>query len=68
MQAIDVGAGEPLVVFAVNTHKAWSSGFTVEFDVFVDVDADPDDDFVIFNVDFGLLDDRRAQRPARRCQ
>ena len=55
VQAIDVGAGEPLVVFAVNTHKAWSSGFTVEFDIFVDADGDAEDDFVIFNVDLGLL-------------
>ncbi len=55
VQAIDVGAGEPLVVFAVNTHEAWSSGFTVEFDIFVDVDGDAEDDFVIFNIDFGLL-------------
>jgi hypothetical protein len=55
VQAIDVGAGEPLVVFAVNTHEAWSSGFTVEFDIFVDANGDGEDDFVIFNVDFGLL-------------
>ena len=55
VQSIDIGAGEPIVVFAVNTHKAWSSGFTVEFDVFLNTDADPDDDFAIFNVDFGLL-------------
>ena len=26
VQALDVGGGDPIVVFAVNTHKAWSSG------------------------------------------
>ncbi len=55
VQAIDAGAGEFFVVFAVNTHTAWSSGFTVEFDIFVDVNGDTLDDFVIFNIDFGLL-------------
>jgi hypothetical protein len=49
------GGADPLLVFAVNTHRGWSSGFNVEFDIYVDTDGDSLDDFVIFNVDLGLL-------------
>ena len=52
-QVFDIGV--PVVSFAVNTYKPWSSAFTVEFDIFVEVNGDGVDDFVIFNVDLGLL-------------
>jgi subtilisin family serine protease len=45
----------PVVVFAVNTFKKWSSGFNVEFDIYLDSNGDGVDDYVIFNVDQGLL-------------
>ncbi len=54
VQSFDFG-GDQLVVFAVNSFKGWSSGFNVEFDVYVDADVDGIDDYVIFNVDYGLL-------------
>lgn len=54
VQSIPSGSN-PIVVFAVNTYKGWSSGFNVEFDIFIDSDGDGLDDYVVFNVDVGLL-------------
>jgi hypothetical protein len=55
VQSLDFGIGDPLLVFAVNTYRGWSSGFNVEFDIFLNTDADADDDYLIANIDFGLL-------------
>jgi hypothetical protein len=36
-----------LIVFAVNTRYRWSNASTVEFDIFVDVDGDGIDDYLV---------------------
>jgi subtilisin family serine protease len=43
------------VVFAVNTYKAWSTPVSDEFDIAIDSNGDGQPDYIVFNVDFGLL-------------
>ena len=54
-QSFDFGGGEQLLVFAVNTFKSWSTLEQQEFDIPVDVNGDGTADFVIFNIDLGLV-------------
>jgi hypothetical protein len=49
-----------LLVFAVNTYNRWSNASVNEFDIFVDVDGDGKDDYVIVGIDSGLV---QAGRP-----
>jgi minor extracellular serine protease Vpr len=44
-----------LMVFAVNTADRWSNASVNEFDIFVDVDNDGVDDYVVVGVDFGAI-------------
>jgi minor extracellular serine protease Vpr len=44
-----------LIVFAVNTWYHWSNASANEFDVYVDVNGDGIDDYVMFGVDDGLV-------------
>ena len=44
-----------LLVFAINTWQAWSNAATNEFDIYVDVNADDVDDYVLVGVDNGLI-------------
>jgi len=44
-----------LLVFAVNTYNRWSNASTNEFDIFVDVDGDGVDDYIIAGVDQGAV-------------
>jgi hypothetical protein len=44
-----------LLVFAVNTFDRWSNASTNEFDIYVDVDGDGVDDYVIVGIDQGLV-------------
>jgi len=44
-----------LLVFAVNTYQRWSNASTNEFDIYVDVDGDGTDDYVIVGADDGLV-------------
>lgn len=53
-QAFPAGANQ-IVVFAVNTHKNWSTPTLVEFDVLVDTNRDGLDDFVVIGIDLGIL-------------
>lgn len=46
---------DQLIVFAVNTHKAWSTPSLIETDIAVDTNLDGNDDFVIIGIDLGLL-------------
>jgi minor extracellular serine protease Vpr len=55
VQSFPVSATDQLLVFAVNTFKGWSTPVSDEFDIRIDVDGDTKDDFIVFNVDFGLL-------------
>ncbi len=44
-----------LLVFAVNTYNRWSNASTNEFDIFVDVDGDGFDDYIIVGADQGAV-------------
>jgi subtilisin family serine protease len=44
-----------LIVFAVSTWKRWSNASSNEFDIYVDVDRDGVDDYVVVGVDFGAV-------------
>jgi minor extracellular serine protease Vpr len=48
-------ADRRLLVFAVNTYNRWSNASTNEFDIFVDVDGDRIDDYIIVGMDQGAL-------------
>jgi hypothetical protein len=63
VQAFDLDADNKVVVFAVNTFKAWTP--EQEFDVFVDVNGDGAPDFDIFDIDLGV-ERRRSQRQTTR--
>jgi subtilisin family serine protease len=54
-QSFPVSGIGQLVVFAINTRKAWSSPSTQEFDVFVDANRDGTADFLVAALDFGLV-------------
>src|SRR5207247_2571485 len=45
----------PTMVFAVNTYHRWSNASTNEFDIFVDVDGDGFDDYIIVGADDGAV-------------
>ncbi len=51
----DAQVDEAMLVFAVNTSNRWSNASTREFDIFVDVDGDGIDDYVIVGADNGSL-------------
>jgi minor extracellular serine protease Vpr len=55
VQSFDAGGGDRVVVIAINTFKAWATPETQEFDVAVDVNGDGHPDFIVFNVDLGLI-------------
>jgi subtilisin family serine protease len=44
-----------LLVFAVNTYNRWSNASTNEFDIYVDVDGDGQDDYIIVGLDLGAV-------------
>ncbi len=43
------------MVFAVNTHDPWSTPSANEFDIYVDVNNDGHDDYIVIGVDDGLV-------------
>jgi minor extracellular serine protease Vpr len=51
------GANNPLMVFAVNTYKRWSTPTVNEFDIYVDVDPQNNngDDYIVVGVDYGAI-------------
>jgi subtilisin family serine protease len=44
-----------LLVFAVSTHRRWSNAATNEHDIFLDVDGNGSDDYVLAGVDQGAV-------------
>jgi hypothetical protein len=44
-----------LLVFAIAGERRWSTAADKEFDIAVDLDADGVTDFIVFSLDFGLL-------------
>ncbi len=55
VQSFPWDAATQLLVFAVNTFDRWSSPSTNEFDIYVDVDNDGVDDYVVVGVDQGAV-------------
>ena len=53
-QSFDIG-GEKVIVFAVSTHDRWSNAATNEFDILVNNDADPANEFAVVGFDIGAL-------------
>ena len=48
-------AGTQLLVFAVNTWDAWSNPSHNEFDIYLDVDNNGSDDYIVVGADSGLV-------------
>lgn len=46
---------DQIIVFAVNTHRAWSTASLIEFDIPVDTNGDGEADYVVIGIDQGLL-------------
>ncbi|MDY0910483.1 S8 family peptidase [Microbacterium sp. CFBP9034] len=55
VQSFDVGGGDQLLVFAVNTHKRWSNPASLEFDVVIDRNGDGKPEAIVFSADSGLV-------------
>jgi minor extracellular serine protease Vpr len=56
VQSYDFGGGFGQGMgFAVNTHSRWSSASQNEFDIYVDVDGDGIDDYIVVGVDQGAV-------------
>ena len=54
-QSFDFDGTDQLLIFAVNTFDRWSNASTNEFDIFVDVDGDGIDDYIVVAADQGLV-------------
>ena len=54
-QSFPFTATANLLVFAVNTYDRWSNASTNEFDIYVDVDNDGRDDYIVIGVDQGAV-------------
>jgi hypothetical protein len=55
VQSFPFGGTTRLIVFAVNTWDRWSNASINEFDIFVDVDQDGTDDYVVVGADSGAI-------------
>jgi hypothetical protein len=55
VQSFPFSATTQLLVFAVNTFDRWSNASTNEFDIYVDVDGDGVDDYIVIGVDQGAV-------------
>jgi subtilisin family serine protease len=51
----DATGDTQLMVFAVNTFNRWSNASVNEFDIYVDVDGDGVDDYIVFAADQGSI-------------
>src|SRR5262249_55686810 len=51
----DTGLPSQLLVFAVNTYNRWSNASQSEFDIYVDVDGDGVDDYIVVGADEGAI-------------
>ena len=51
------GAGNPLIVFGLNTYNRWSTPSNNEFDIYIDVDPQNNngDDYIVIGFDYGAL-------------
>ncbi len=56
VQSFPADATTQLMVFAVNTFDRWSNASTNEFDIYVDVDGDGTDDYIIVGADSGATE------------
>jgi hypothetical protein len=51
----DAQPDEQLILFSINTRNRWSNASQNEFDIYVDVDGDGVDDYVVVGADNGAL-------------
>jgi hypothetical protein len=54
-QSFDWDGTNQLLVFAVNTYDRWSNASSNEFDIYVDVDGDGIDDYIVVGADQGAV-------------
>jgi subtilisin family serine protease len=55
VQSFPFDATNQFIGFSVNTHNRWSNASVNEFDIYVDVDNDGTDDYVVIGVDQGAV-------------
>jgi minor extracellular serine protease Vpr len=55
VQSFPLSATQAIVVFAVNTYNRWSNASQNEFDLYVDVDGDGVDDYIVVGADEGAI-------------
>ena len=55
VESFPFSASQQLLVFAVNTYDAWFSPATQEFDIYVDVNGDGHDDYIVVGADQGAV-------------
>jgi hypothetical protein len=55
VQSAGLPGGRQLIAFAINTYNRWSNASTNEFDIYVDVDGDGKDDYIIVGADLGAV-------------
>lgn len=55
VQSWDVGGGDQLLVFAVNTWKKWNNAAENEFDIDLDTNGDGAADHIVFSADYGQV-------------
>ena len=53
VQSFPLSATQAIIVFAVNTYDRWSNASQNEFDIYVDVDGDGVDDYIVVGADQG---------------
>jgi subtilisin family serine protease len=54
-QSFPLSATQAILVFAVNTYDRWSNASQNEFDIYVDVDGDGVDDYIVVGADQGAI-------------
>jgi hypothetical protein len=55
LRAVGAQSVPGFVAFGISTHRRWSNASTNEFDVFVDVNTDGVDDYLVVGIDLGLV-------------
>ena len=55
VQSFPLSATQAIIVFAVNTYDRWSNASQNEFDIYVDVDGDGVDDYIVVGADQGAV-------------
>ena len=54
-QAFGFNAANQLIIFAISTHDRWSTAAVNEYDILINTDDDPANEFAVIGFDFGFL-------------